>query len=343
MLLRGGLRLMKNRTAIRLTLFVLTIGILISSWKYFNKKDSYYAYVANTGDGTISVIDTEMDEVIETIKVDDEISDGIAANPMNNEVYTANYRKGVLNIIDGINFNIKEKLELGRNIHGIDVSPDGKFLYVTSGDLQEGEEFNYIMIYDTKERKIVKEIKSNSKSPAHISFSEDSKFAFVSNVMSNDISVIDTEKQEIIRTIHVGNTPNEGKLSMDGKLLYVANLMDNVLSIVDIEKESEIERIPAGKGTHGVAVTDDDKYVWTANRFSNDVTIIDLESKVVVETITTGKVPNHVFRVPNSKKMYVSNLDSGDIAVVNTETYEITKKIKVGQKPHEIGFLQYKN
>lgn len=334
---------MKKRTTTRLLLFILTIGILISSWKYFNRQQSYYAYIANTGDGTISVIDTKTDEVIETIKVDNEISDGIAVNSTNNEVYTANYKKGVLNIIDGINFNIKEKLELGRNIHGIDVSPDGKFLYVTSGDLQEGEEFNYIMIYDTKEKKIVKEIKSNSKSPAHISFSSDSKFAFVSNVMSNDISVIDTEKQEIIQTIPVGNTPNEGKLSMDGKRLYVANLMDNVLSIVDVEKGSEIERIPAGKGTHGVAVTNDDKYVWTANRFSNDVTIIDLKSKKVIETIVTGEVPNHVFQVPNSKKMYVSNLDSGDIAVVNIDTYEITKKIKVGAKPHEVAFLPNKN
>jgi len=334
---------MNKRSATRLLFFILTIGILISSWKYFNRQHSYYGYIANTGDGTISVIDTKIDEVIETIKVDDEISDGIAVNSTNNEVYAANYRKGVLNIIDGINFNIKEKLELGRNIHGIDISPNGQFLYVTSGDLQEGEEFNYIMIYDTQEKKIIKEIKSNSKSPAHISFSNDSKFAFVTNVMSNDISVIDTKKQEIIKTIPVGKTPNEGKLSMDEKRLYVASLMDNILSIVDIEKGSEIERISAGKGTHGVAVTDDDKYVWTANRFSNDVTIIDIKNKMVVETIVTGEVPNHVFQVPNSKKMYVSNLDSGDIAVVNIDTYEVIKKIKVGEKPHEIGFLPNKN
>jgi len=123
---------------------------LVEDWMIEKTIDAVNYY-----DGVIMAV-----PVIETIKVDDEISDGIAANPMNNEVYTANYRKGVLNIIDGINFNIKEKLELGRNIHGIDVSPDGKFLYVTSGDLQEGEEFNYIMIYDTKERKIVKEINS---------------------------------------------------------------------------------------------------------------------------------------------------------------------------------------
>jgi len=334
---------MKSRTTVRLIVFIIAMGMMVLSWNYFNKEYSYYAYIANTGDGTISVIDTKVDEIIETIKVDDKISDGIAVNPINNEVYTANYREGVLNIIDGINFYIKDKIDLGRNIHGIDVSPDGKFLYVTSGDLQEGEEFNYIMIYDTQEKKIVKEIESNSKSPAHISFSNDSKFAFVSNVMSNDISIINTEKQEIIQTVPVGNTPNEGKLSMDGKWLYVANLMDNVLSIVDIEGGSEIERIPAGRGTHGVAVTDDDKYVWTANRFSNDVTIIDLENKEVIQTIVTGETPNHVFKVPNSNKMYVSNLDSGDIAVVNIDTYEVMGKIKVGSKPHEIGFLQKKN
>lgn len=330
---------MKNKNSIRTLIIILTMGVLALGWKYLNNQQDYYAYVPNTGDGTVSVIDTKTDTVIKTIEVDDTVSDGIAASSINNEIYTANYRNGVLNIIDGINFEVKERVELGKNIHGIDVSPDGKFVYITSGDLQEGKEFNYIMIYDTQKKKVIKEIESNSKSPAHISFTNDGKLAFVSNVMSNDISVIDTEKQDIIKTIPVGDTPNEGKLSSDGETLYVANLMDNALSIVDVEIGKETEKITAGKGTHGVAVEDDDKYVWTANRFSNDVTIINLESKEVVKTITTGEIPNHIFQVPNSRKMYISNLESDDIAVVNMDTYEVINKIKVGRKPHEIGFM----
>lgn len=330
---------MKNTSTIRMLIVILTIGTLVLSWKYLNNQQTYYAYIPNTGDGTVSVIDTKTDTVIKTIKVDNKVSDGIAASSSNNEVYTANYKEGVLNIIDGMNFKVKEKLELGRNIHGIDVSPDGKFLYITSGDLKEGKEFNYIMIYDTQKRKIIKEIESNSKSPAHISFSNDGKSAFVSNVMSNDISIIDTDKQDIIKTIPVGDTPNEGKLSSDGKTLYVANLMDNVLSIIDVERGKQTAQIPAGKGTHGVAVADDDRYVWTANHFSNDVTVIDIESEKIVETITTGKVPNHIFQVPDSRKMYISNLESEDIAVVNMDTYDVIKKIKVGEKPHEIAFM----
>lgn len=328
-----------NGMIVLIGLIILLGGYILLQGSSDEVTGNYYAYVANTEDGTISVIDTAIDEVVEVIKVDEKISDGLAANPVNGEIYSANYTGGILMIINGETAEVTRKVDLNRNLHGIDISPDGKFLYLTSGALEEGEEFNYIMIYDTEKQEVVKEVESNSKSPAHISFSKNGKLAFVSNVMSNDMSILDTEKQEIIKTIPVGKVPNEGKPSMDDKMLYVASLLDNVLSIVDLEKGEEVRRITAGRGTHGVAVAEDNQYVWTANRNSGDVTVIDLTKNEVIKRIETGEMPNHVFQVPNSNKMYISNLESSDIAVVDMNTYEIIKKIEVGSKPHEIVFL----
>ena len=322
---------------------LLGMGILAAGYALLpssgDEIGDYYAYVANTEDGTISVIDTALDEVVDTIKVDEKISDGLAVNSVKREIYTANYREGVLMVIDAETAEITKEVHLNRNLHGIDISPQGKYLYLTSGSLEEGEEFNYIMIYDTEKEEIIKEIESPSKSPSHISFSRDGRLAFVTNVVSNDVSVLDVKKKEIIDTIPVGRVPNEGKPSADGTMVYVASLLDNVLSLVDIERGEEVLRIPAGEGTHGVAVSEDNQFVWTANRNSGDVTVIDLSVKEVIKTIETGDMPNHVFQVPNTDKMYVSNLESGDIAVVDMETYEVIKKIEVGSSPHEIGFL----
>jgi len=321
-----------------LVVFIVAAGFLFLP-DSGDETGDYYAYVANTEDGTISVIDTALDEVVDTIEVDEKISDGLAVNPVTRDIYTGNYQEGVLLVIDAESAEITKEIHLNRNLHGVDISPGGEYLYLTSGSLEEGEEFNYIMIYDTEEEEIIKEIESPSKSPSHISFSRDGKLAFVTNVVSNDVSVLDVQKKEIIDTIPVGRVPNEGKPSADGKILYVASLLDNVLSVVDIEKGEEVLRIPAGAGTHGVAVAEDNEFVWTANRNSGDVTVIDLSLNEVIETIETGDMPNHVFQVPNTGKMYVSNLESDDIAVVDMETYEVIKKIDVGSRPHEIGFL----
>jgi YVTN family beta-propeller protein len=96
---------------------------------------------------------------------------------------------------------VEKKIDTGINLHGIDITPDGRYLYLASGDLKDGEQYNHINVVDTESEEIIKEIQTPSKSPAHIDFSHDGSLAYVSNVMSNDISLIDTEKMEVIATI----------------------------------------------------------------------------------------------------------------------------------------------
>jgi len=102
---------------------------------------------------------------------------------------------------------------------------------------------------ETEEGDTVEE--SLSKSPSHISFSRDGKLAFVTNVVSNDVSVLDVEKKEIVDTIPVGRVPNEGKPSADGSMLYVASLLDDI-AVVDMETYEVIKKIDVGSRPHEI-------------------------------------------------------------------------------------------
>jgi YVTN family beta-propeller protein len=94
-------------------------------------------------------------------------------------------------------------------------------------------------VVDTRNLKIVKEIRTSSKSPAYIDFSRDGSLAYVSNILSNDVSLIDMKTKKIVATIPVRTVPNEVELSKDDKYLYGANVSDGTVSIVDIVKRKQ--------------------------------------------------------------------------------------------------------
>ncbi len=332
---------MKNNRLKIITVLLVAIGILYVYMQTKNK-DEYLAYVPNAGDGTISIIDISTDKLIDEIKIGNSVSHGIAVSSDGSKIYTGNLEDGKVFVVDVESKEILKTIDTGRNLHGIDITPDGKYLFTTSGDLQEGEEFNYINIIDTKEDKVIKTIQSNGKSPSHIDFTKDSKLAFVNNVMSGNVSMLDIENFEIISTFDVGIMPNESELSPDDKYLYAANVQDGTVSIVHLKKGREVDKIKAGEGTHGLAVSDDGKYIWATNMFSQDVSVIDIEKKEVIKTIKTSGQANHISILPNSNLAYVSNLESEDISVIDMKKYKIVNTIKIGKDPHEIKFVKIK-
>ena len=331
---------LRKNVLLVLVLVLLAGGIFILLQEGDPEPDQeFYAFVANTGDGTITVIDTTTDEPVQVIEVDETISDGLAVSPLSRKIYVGNADDGNLIVIDADTYQVLEQMDLNRRIHGIDLSPDGRLLFLTSGALEEADEYNYVMIYDTQSGEISGEINSGSKSPSHISFNQEGSLAYATNVMSGDLSVIDTALQEIVRTIPVGQVPNEGKPDPAGERFFVASLLENELSVIDLRSGEDIIKLPAGEGTHGVAMEESGNRVWTANRFSGDVTVFDITDYREIAAIEIGGIPNHVFQVPGMPKMYVSNLESNDIAVIDMDTLTVVKRIQVGSKPHEIGFL----
>lgn len=317
---------------------VLIIMLIAVSIFNLRERNTLMAYIPNADEGTISVINTKDDELTKTLKIDSVLSDGIEASKDGKWVFAGNYSKGELLVIETDSGKIKKKVATGKNLHGIDMTPDGKYLYLASGDFKEGKEFNYITIVETNSHKIVREIPTTSKSPAHIDFSRDGSLAYVANILSNDITLINTQTYEIIATIPVGTIPNEVEPSADDKFLYVANVTDGTVSIVDLIKKKEIKTIKTGDGTHGLAISRDGRYLYASNRTSNDLVKVDLKSLKVTNKVITGKTANHVSFVPESRKLYVTNKDSNDLTVVNADTMKVLAKVSLGKTPHEISF-----
>jgi YVTN family beta-propeller protein len=84
--------------------------------------------------------------------------------------------------------------------HGLELSPDGRQLWVTS--LADGG----VYVYDVTTKKISKEIHTG-KCPNWITISPDGRYVAVSNSGSDDCSIIDTQTLQEVARVKVGKGP----------------------------------------------------------------------------------------------------------------------------------------
>lgn len=91
-------------------------------------------------------------------------------------------------------------LEPNTPTHGLELSPDGRQLWVTS--LADG----LLYVYDTSAHKIIGHVKVG-KCPNWVTFSPDGKYCAVSNSDSNDASIIDTATLKEVARVKVGKGP----------------------------------------------------------------------------------------------------------------------------------------
>lgn len=102
-----------------------------------------------------------------------------------------------------------------------------------------------LSVFGLKDGKLIKEV-TVGLHPNDLVASKNSRFIFVANGNSDNVSVINTENLTVAETISVqinpgekgfiGDTPNALFLSEDGTKLYVANGMDNAIAVVKLGK-----------------------------------------------------------------------------------------------------------
>jgi YVTN family beta-propeller protein len=99
--------------------------------------------------------------------------------------------------------------------------------------------------------------------PNRMALSKDQKRLYVVNGNSDTVSVIDTGKQSVVKTISLsrpgdkykGSNPNSAALSRDGETLFVTLGFENVVAVVDLDDGYVKGRIPTGWYPTSVSVS----------------------------------------------------------------------------------------
>ena len=270
-----------------------------------------FAYVTNRDSNNISVIDTATNTEVD-----------VDGNPNN-----------------GIT-----KIPVGTAPVGVAVTPDGAFVYVTN------QNSNNVSVIATATNTEV-DVDGNSgngitriplgTSPQGVAVRPPGTFVYVTNFISDDVSVIDTATNtEVdvdgnpgngITRIRVGNAPSGVAVTPNGAFVYVASYFDNNVSVINTATNTEVARIPVGSAPHGVTVTPDGAFVYVTNQNSNNVSVIDTATNTEVDVdgnpgngitrIPVGNAPSGVAVTPDGVFVYVVNqVIDNNVSVIDTAT-----------------------
>jgi YVTN family beta-propeller protein len=155
--------------------------------------------------------------------------------------------------------------------------------------------------------------------------------AYVSNLLSGDISVIDAASNKVITTIPAGDQPSSIAVTPNGESLYVVNNSSAAtVSAISTLTNQLVATVKVGNTPAGVAITPDGLTAYVTNEGANNVSVISTRSNTVTATIPVGSAPDGIAITPNGQFAYVVNNGSSNVSVINIATNAVVANIPVG-------------
>jgi YVTN family beta-propeller protein len=162
---------------------------------------------------------------------------------------------------------------------------DGRYLWIGNDGTTEAD--GGVTVIDTSTMKVASQLKTGA-GHHEIAFSEDDRFAFVSNQQAGTLSIIDTRKLAIVKTLKVGLQPVAIAFSPLSKAVYVASEEDGTIAVIDSARLEILTRIKAQPGLRALRLQPDGRFGFAVNPAVNAVFVFDLTSNKLVHTVPVG-------------------------------------------------------
>ncbi|MGH7608139.1 MAG: YncE family protein, partial [Gemmatimonadales bacterium] len=139
--------------------------------------------------------------------------------------------------------------------HGLAVSPDGRFLFVTTA---HGQPFGYLWKLDAASGRAAGHVELG-KFPATLQLTPDGAYAFVVNfnlhgdMVPSSVSVVDTDAMLEVARIATCTMPHGSRLNPQGTRQYSACMMDDQIVEIDTRAFAVVRRLDVGHGERHTA------------------------------------------------------------------------------------------
>jgi len=319
-------------------------------------------FVFNTGDGTVSLIDPERDELVETRAID--LSSSFPSNQYTpgltdelDDSLWLNVGRGVRGLAVG-SLSETAAIETGSGANWLEQSPDGSHVIVSA---REPSHKQFRLDADSTSEtfgEVTGEIDQTPEGgrgdrdgpgPCDVTIHPDGEYAYVPDLFGDTLTVLSVEPFEIVTQVDVepvGDSPARpwmGTVAPDGRTLLVEHNEANggsesVWTLDDPAAPSETARLTVEDGlgsrplTSEIGPDSETGYVFTPG--SNDVTVINLTDGTVTTRLDLGGSAFVGTWDPSRTKLYVPIQTADEVAVIDHERKEVIERIGVGPNPY---------
>ncbi len=232
--------------------------------------------------------------------------------------------------------------------HGIEFLPNGKRIVVTAEVEQK------LLVVNIDSGEVEKAIDTNARASHMVVLSPDAKRAYVSNIASSSLTVINLETATRIKTIETGQGSEGLDISPDGSEVWVGNRDADTISIVSTESLEVIDTLECAAFPIRLKFTPNGKRVLVSNARSGDVAVFDASTRSVIKRIEMAKdwkppsgqedlfrqgpVPIGIIIPPDGKHAFVANTNVNLVTVIDLQKLEISGRLTAGARPDGLGY-----
>src|SRR5688572_13159096 len=203
-------------------------------------RDGRLIWAACAGAQAILELDSETGKVLKTYPTDQQGSWFVEITPDERKLYTPNLEGKSVSVIDRATGKVKV-IKFEHAVYGIDITPDGKQVWVSGGDLA---------VIDTTKDEVVARIKTSEAETGRIKFTSDGKRLVVA--LSKKLAVYDVKTRNLISETELSSSPKVLTLSGDNRRALLTNPADNSVSVVDIIAGKQLITFPTGAKPDGI-------------------------------------------------------------------------------------------
>ena len=202
-----------------------------------------------------------------------------------------------------------KKYNSGQDPESFDISPDGKFIYVSNEDAAE------MSVLDLASGEVTQRVKVGEE-PEGVTVRPDGRVVYVSCEGDNEVVAIDTTTYKVVGRLKTAARPRSIVFTPDGATAFIATENGNAVNVADAKKHAVLEtlKIPATEGTPtpprpmGTIISPDASRVFVSLGRAKSVGVVDVATRKVLRTFeNVGARPWGIGISPDGRKLYTAN------------------------------------
>ena len=270
----------------------------------------------------------------------------VALSPNKNRAIITNYGDqhpgNSLTIVDLQNKRVKKTISLGKftRPHGVQWFSDNRRAIVTA------EEQQAIIVIDIDNGKILKSIKTDQKVSHMVALGQNESTAYITNLGSGSVSVINLETEEVTTTLPTGDGTEGVAVLPKQNEIWITNRSANTVSVVDHTTNKIIDSSPSSNFPIRAEVSPHQQWVAVSNAKSSEVSIFDAATRDQVQKISTAEKGKNAMPIgltfsDDNRFLFVANSQQNNISVIDTNNWKLINTFKTDQTPDGIAYIPF--
>jgi YVTN family beta-propeller protein len=296
--------------------------------------------VLNKDADSVWYVDPDTGEHLATVETEFNPHE-VTLSPDGDTAYVTCSLGGSLLFLDNEARTVRDRFE-----HDLFEFPHGLAVRESAGELWLVSTYSsQVFVFDIRTEELLETFPTHQTHSHMVTFGPDEQRAYIANIGSDSITVVDADDRRVVADPPVGESPEGIAVDPDTGEVLVANQDDHTLSVVSPDTFDSETTTVLGTTPIRVVFEPEGRYAFVPNRESDSVSVVDTEFRRdgerrpwEVARIPVGIWPGGTVFDPGGDRAFVANNKTNDVSVIDAESFEELGRVDTDYHPDGIAY-----